>query len=240
VNRTDKNLGFTLVELMLAMSFAAVLLIAIAMTVMQIGNIYERGITLKEVDQSGRAIASELQKNINDNESFKLNSCPYSSTLAPNCNFVDTTWGGRLCIGQYSYIWNNGDVIKSNPANLNRYAAPDQNKSIRFLKVIDPGGTYCSTSNMAVAIGSATELLSVSQHDLAIHGFKIIQSASDSMTGQQLYSIIFLLGTNDQSAIKYTAGQDPRCKTPNEAGADQTYCSINKFNVLTRAGSVSG
>ena len=240
----NKNNGFTLVELMLAMGFASVLLIAIAMTVIQISNIYNRGITLKEVNEAGRTIVSELQKNVNGNESFRLNSCSFSVNVAPSCNFVDTTstglWGGRLCIGSYSYIWNNGNTINSTtPAYINKYTSASSVK-IRFVKVLDPSADYCVHSSKNIILADAVELLNSSQHDLAIHGFTISSLISDSRTGQSINNISFLIGTNVPLTINYTPGSDPRCKLPNEAGADQAYCSINKFNILTRAGSVSG
>lgn len=246
IKESSKTNGFTLVELMLAMAFASVLLVAIAMTVIQIGNIYEKGITLKETNQAGRAISNELQQNINNNQSFKLVLCTATTTT---CNYViqssgQRPWGGRLCIGDFSYIWNTGGVINGTfpGANKNIYTSPNDTTIIRFVKVIDPSADYCTHSTRSVSYSNATELLSKSQRDLAIHGFSISQSgATDTRTGQSLYNVNFLLGTNGVATVDYHGDNvtDPSCKTPDQAGSDQIYCSINKFNILTRAGSVS-
>ena len=64
MNRAAKQTGFTLIELMLAMTFISVLLLAIAMTIIQIGTIYNRGVTLKEVSQAARSISDELNRSI--------------------------------------------------------------------------------------------------------------------------------------------------------------------------------
>ncbi len=234
MNQFNKKSGFTIVELMLAMSFVAVLLVTIAMIVVQIGSTYERGLTLKEVNQSGRAISSELQQNINSGLPFELITC----TGANACNYSNNnTSGGRLCIGQYSYIWNYGNAINNN-TTTNRYSG--SNTVIRFAKVLDLNADYCSTALKDIVVADAVELLDVSQHNLAIQGFSMANSSNDPRTGQRLYSIGFLLGTNEtNTVVPYTAGVEARCKTPKELNtADAAYCSINKFNVVIRAGSV--
>ena len=58
----NKQRGFTLIELMLAMTFISVLLLAIAMTIIQIGNIYNKGTTVKEINQAARAIADDVSR----------------------------------------------------------------------------------------------------------------------------------------------------------------------------------
>lgn len=225
-----------MVELTLAMGFVSVLLLAVAMTVMQIGNIYDRGITLKEVDQIGRSIASEFQRNISGGAPFELITCTAST---PSCNYADKTWGGRLCIGQYSYIWNYGDTLKAaSPTSINKYQT--SSKKIRLVKVIDANADYCNNLSRDIKDSDAVELMDQSQHDLALHSFKISNGVVDDKTGQRIYTIEFLLGTNDQAAINYISGSNVACKTPSSVGADPTYCSINKFNILVRTGNISG
>ena len=226
---TKKQAGFTLIELLLAMGFVSVLLIAIAMTVIQIANIYNRGITLKEVDQSGRSLASELQRSINGSVRFDLST-----------RYISKPWGGRLCLGQYSYIWNYGaDIVSINPSR-NVYANAPAGSDIRFVKVIDPNASYCTDTIKPIDPNGATELLSVSEHNLAVHSFNVTTTASsiDLKTGQELYSINFLIGTNDQNALKIDPLTNAKvCKTPGETGSDPTYCSVNQFNIMARAGN---
>jgi len=239
-----KKQGFTLIELMLAMGFVSVLLVAIAMTVLQIGNIYNRGLTLKDVNQAGRALASELQRSIAEGLSFDITD--NSHYLIQSNSGVET--GGRLCTGQYSYIWNYGTVIKLNDTSLspNLYTDPNKNIQIRFVKVVDPGMVYCISSPLkSVDLSKATELLNSGEHDLAIHNFVIdaVASAGDNKTGQQLYSIDFLIGTNDQTALVSSNGDQSttRCLTPGEIIpgkiSDPSYCSVDKFDVIARAGN---
>ena len=227
VNNNKK--GFTLVELMLAMTFVAVLLITIAMTTIQISNIYTRGLTIKEVNQAGGALATQLQRDINASTPFDIGT-----------NYKKSEWGGRLCIGQYSYIWNYGKALNSNDeSHLNVYDSTSQEK-IRFIKVFDSGAYYCSeatTTKKLVNPSDAVELLSASEHDMAIHEFSIESNvaASDSKTGQRLYNIEFIIGTNNMSALNYAGAVT--CKTPDDVGSDPSYCLVNQFNIVARAGN---
>lgn len=231
MNRVDKR-GFTLIELMLAMSFVAVLLIAIAMTVMQIGAIYNRGLTIKDTNQAGRSLASELKRSI-------ANNTPFNISTGAGSRYIKQNWGGRLCTGEYSYIWNYGKDIKvGNNAALNLYL--NSNNILQFVKVLDQGASYCTTPARKIDKNNAVELLNVGEHDLSIHSFTISteNTANDSKTNQRLYNIDFVIGTNDQNALTTdpTTG-DIMCKAPNQIGSDPSYCAVNQFSITTRAGN---
>jgi len=206
------------------------------MTVIQIGNIYNRGITLKDVNQAGRSLTSELQRSINQTAPFSITD-----------RYIKQDWGGRLCLGQYSYIWNYGKDIQTNDVlRLNVYDPVDSGQ-IRFVKVLDPNASYCTKASTGkeykdVIFSDAVELLNVGQHNLAMHNFTIIApaTAGDSKTGQQLYSIEFMIGTNNQTALTYDTGEVTCLATGDkevDKEADPSYCSINQFNIVVRAGN---
>lgn len=215
--------GFTLIELMLAMSFLSVLLLAIAMTVIQVSNIYTRGLTLKEVNQAGRAVSADLKSGISSSAPFAI----------PGPKYVQQAWGGRLCVGQYSYIWNYGATL-SNPSadgtNSNVYS--NSTNKIRFVKVPDNSGVYCSSSGKAIDSNGAVELLASGDRDLAIHSFSIVNDSTDARSSQGLYSISYVLGTNDQAALMPGATS---CRPPSDLASDLNYCSINQFDIVVRA-----
>lgn len=233
----SRRRGFTLIELMLAMSFISVLLIAIAMTVIQISNIYNRGITLKDVNQAGRSLSVEITRSINSSPAFSVD--PGSGS-----HFVQLDWGGRLCVGQYSYVWNYGKAItEDNKSKLNTYDDDiDPSKSeeiLRFVKVLDPVASYCQARDKEVNPNDAVELLDAGEHNLAVHKFTITSepTAVDTKTKQRLYSISFILGTNDQAALTYDSGFNTSCKPPSEPGSDLNYCAVNRFALTARSGN---
>jgi type II secretory pathway pseudopilin PulG len=234
MNRVDNQKhGFTIIELMLAMAFVSALLLAIAMTVIQIGNIYNSGITYKDVNQVGGTISNELQRSIAVSTPFKI------SDIGSDSKYIKQDFGGRLCTGTYSYIWNYGTALAANiPGRLNIYTA-DSSNLIRFVKINDSDGSYCTYPSKEIEPISAVELLDAGQHNLAIHSFKIssTESVTDDMTGQQLYNIEFELGTNNTDAITTDSSGYHICKKPTESGSDTLYCSVIRFNLTARAGN---
>jgi prepilin-type N-terminal cleavage/methylation domain-containing protein len=232
MNRVTRQTGFTLIELMLAMTFISVLLLAIAMTIIQIGTIYNRGVTLKEVSQAARSISDELNRSIAAAEVFDLET-----------NYITTTAGGRLCTGSYSYLWNYQKAFNEADNMLANYEG--SNTSVRLVKVSDLGAIYCaknaddSLSHKDIRLqdtNKAVELLSLGDHTLALHQFSVTSSdsATDTATGQQLYEVSFTIGTSDLAALNETM---TGCKGPNEEGSDLAYCSVQNFTLVVRAGN---
>lgn len=209
------------------MTFISVLLLAIATTVIQIGNIYNKGLTLKDVNQAGRSISYELQKSI-------AQTLPFS-VVNPGSKYIISVWGGRLCTGQYSYIWNYGSAIPGN-ANRNKYVT--STNEIRFVKVIDTSSNYCTNTSLAIDFTKSVELLSAGEHNLAMHSFSIISNdaVSDPKTGQRLYNIKFTIGTNNQAALTTGSMENTACLPPSNANSDPNYCSVSKFNISVLAG----
>ncbi len=233
-----KQTGFTIIELMLAMAFVSALLIAVALTVIQIGNIYNQGLTLKDVNQAGRSLTSELQRDIGESMPFNI------AGSGSSARYIKQSFGGRLCTGQYSYIWNYGSAIhNNNPSLLNTYIAPTTT-TINFVRVLDPTANYCINPTTKIATSGATELLAAGEHTLAIHNFSIssASSAGNSATGQQLYSIGFTIGTNEYNNNQWTLSADASgnvsCLPPNNPAADPAYCAVAQFNIVALAGNI--
>lgn len=236
--------GFTIIELLLAMTFISVLMLTIALTIVQIANIYNRGLILKEVNATSRSISSELDQAMRASSTF---------SIVPAANrYISNTWGGRMCLGQYSYIWNYGKAITNNDANRNQYTSANPNgnfvrsgsvsrSEISFVKAPDAGAAYCVANGLGVYPGvnpvGAVELLRTGDQNLAIHGFSIVSSASaqDSLSRQQLFKVSYRLGTSDLTALDDT---QTACKPPNVSGSDLNYCSIQAFAIVLRV--VSG
>lgn len=224
--------GFTIIELMLAMSFVAMLLLAIAMTTIQIGNIYNKGITLKQVNQAGRALSDELQRTL-------AASSAIDASGAAGSRYQTQPGGGRLCMGKYSYVWNTGKALAGGPgapAIVNQYTSgTDQ---IRFAKVIDSGAALCQDMSKKIVQSDTTELLGEGDRNLVVHEFSLVQTVpTDPVTSQALYAITLTLGTNDRAQL---ATGDTSCKPPAEAGGDTTYCAVNTFDIIARAGNKAG
>lgn len=223
----NRKRGFTIIELLLAMSFLSTLMLAVAMTVVRMGEMYNRGLTVKEVNIAGRSISSDIKRSISESQPIDLDLSAKQ--------YVPQSWGGRLCVGKYSYIWNYGKTLSdksANSSNSNIYSSSTD--QIRLVKVPDGSGTYCTDLSKNIDPNGAVELLSAGDRGLALHNFSITNelSAKDDRSKQSIYYISYIVGTNDQAAI---ASNNASCKTPDSIDADLTYCSINEFNIVARS-----
>jgi hypothetical protein len=229
----NKQQGFTLIELSLAMAFIAFLLLAIALTIIQIGAIYSQGTTLKEVNQASRDINDDIRRNVLAAGSFSLED-----------DFIKTggNAGGRLCLGQFSYVWNFGKAISDNNVNVAR----KQGTPVRLVKVPDVAEIYCAKNSLGglanpnirdADAAEAQELLQPGDHDLALHAFTVVTppaTSIDPVSRQQLYSFMYTIGTSKMSALN---ADQTACLAPNETNADPLFCTVKDFSLVVRAGS---
>jgi len=233
----NKNSGFTVVELMLAMTFISVLLLAIALTTIQISNIYNKGITLREVNQAGRSVTSDLQRSIASAVPFDVTPKTDESAATADSKYVVRDGGGRLCLGNYTYAWNYGAALvggQGAPSVFNRY---NDGQPVLFAKVADPNGALCATPTAPIVRTSATDLISEGDRDLAVHAFNIVKTAENATIGQALYAISVTIGTNDQAQL---TSNDASCRPPAEGVGAEDYCAVNQFDIIARAGNRSG
>jgi len=229
----DNKKGFTLIELMLSMTFIAILLVAIALTTIQISTIYTKGITLREVDQAGRSLSDELQRNISSSVPFDVTPKKDDSPATATSKYVVRDGvGGRLCLGRYTYAWNYGKVLGTSSV-YNKYT---DGTEIRFVKVTDPGGVLCATPALNIQKADSKDLLTSGDRDLVVHAFTITKTSSDEEIGQALYAISVTIGTNDRQQL---TTNDTSCKPPSEGVGDESYCSVNQFDIIARAGNKS-
>lgn len=242
MNHVSNQKGFTLVELLLAMSFVSLLLMAIALTVVQITGIYNKGLTLRAVDQVGQALTQDIRRSIEaarvlDVGTPAVGGANYKPQIALGGDINDPD-GGRLCTGSYSYIWNNGKAF-NNP--VNKYEL--NNTLIRLVKVPDNGGLYCADLSRNIDRSLATEMLDAGDRELAIQSFSVSSAVQNSDLQQALYQITLEIGTNDQEALARSAtllSIDTSCKPPSEDQGLKNFCAVNKFEFTARAGNTGG
>jgi prepilin-type N-terminal cleavage/methylation domain-containing protein len=234
--------GFTIIELLLAMSFVSLLLMAITMTVIQVASIYTKGLTLRSVGQVGQTVAQDIRRSIESARPLDVgtdeNGGLHFKPMVAVGGDLKNPDGGRLCTGSYSYIWNNGKALTQ---PVNKYVGSDE--TIRLVKVADNGSIYCSDLSRGIAQDQATEMLSGGDRVLAVQSFKIKRVGSNPDAGQALYFITLEVGTNDQDSISREVSLntvDTSCQPPADGVRLEDYCAINKFEFTARAGNTGG
>ncbi len=240
MNRAHKyQQGFTLIELLLAMSFVSLLLMAITVTVIQVTNIYTKGLTMKTVNQTGQTVSQDIRRSIEATRPLDLGATAagganYRPSITPGGDITKPE-GGRLCTGAYSYIWNNGKAL-AHP--VNKYSETED--IIRLVKVPDSGAIYCNDPTRLVDRSLAIEMLNTGDRELAVQNFTIETAALNPSLQQALYQITLEIGTNDQEALEQLTSLDTTCRPPAEAQGLRDYCAVNKFEFTARAGNTGG
>lgn len=160
--------GFTLVELSIALAFIGALLISIAMILINILAIYQKGLTLKSVDSVGRGLIDELTSAINtapsvDTTSLCNSLANYDAESIAKCekdhafsyifhasqNERGEQYNGIFCTGFYSYIWNTV-YAENSGSNTLRLRYRDMSGNIittdasRLMRVEDKNYRVCS------------------------------------------------------------------------------------------------
>lgn len=230
MNRVVKSsqAGFTLVELTLSMAFIALLLLGIAMLTMQISTIYNKGLTIRAVNEAGQLISRDIQNTLN-------------GAIASDDGVIIKRdgGGGRLCANNTVYAWNYGAHLTSGGFNGNQNILTDGTTGVRLLKFTGDS-TYCtpvSGSYKQLPTSSETtssvHLLKEGDNSLALHNpFSLSESTvTGDTTGQRMYAVSFTLGTTSEPELDAGNCAVPQSKT------DDSYCAVNVFNFTARAGN---
>lgn len=227
INR-DKN-GFTLVELMIAMSFLGILLITMVTAIIHISNLYNKGVAIKSINQAGRDVGSAIRRDASN----------ISSVAEPIVQPSDASgWLGRMCLGGYTYLWSPADKLAAGTAV--KYTSTST--PVIMARVADGVGAYCvkdGTGKYSTAVDKTTaqEMLPSENGDYAMHKLTLerIPPLGTAVAGETLYDVVYTIGTNDNGSIDTV---DQSCKPPSggDANANFDFCAVNEFELIIRAG----
>lgn len=215
--KRPKQQGFTLVELMLAMTFIAILLFMITLLVLQVSAIYNKGLTLRAVNEAGQLLSSEVQRRLNT-------ASPASVEFT---NDVDGT-GGRLCAAGTVYAWN---YTQGAPGRLNQYPTPNEDDAIGFIKFQGSREDFCERRMAIPARAQTTDLLNSADTRLMIRDFSLTSEQLAEDSTQTLYQVSLTIGTNTEDLID----SNGQCRPPSDGGDE--FCAVNEFSFTARAGN---
>lgn len=222
--------GFTLVELNLAMVFVSILLIAVALLTIQITRMYQKGVTVKTINQIGREVNDQLRTDITAARPSNIRSF-----------FPPDGKSGRLCLGSVSYVYNTAAALKETSHIKN-----SNGESVYLARIVDDSGAWCNdgspsspgpVQNTLSAAEEYTELLvNDDTSPLAIHDLALVthepDSSADGVT-QRLFQLSMLIGTNEAETV-----DGGKCLPPTASEANFDYCFVAEFETIIRSGEV--
>lgn len=120
---SDKQSGFTLIEVSTALIFVGFIIFILAATTVNIVRSYNKGIWLAQINQAGQQMNSDIG-----------DKARYSPAATVTNN-------RRMCINGVSYLWNTQQDIDGHNEKDNVYFG---GTPIRLARIDDPSGEYCN------------------------------------------------------------------------------------------------
>lgn len=154
---SDKQSGFTLIEVSTALIFVGFIIFILAATTVNIVRSYNKGIWLAQINQAGQQMNSDIGD--------KARYSPAATVRADE---------RRMCINGVSYLWNAQKDIDDDPGN-NKYL---DGTPIRLARIDDPGGEYCRDFKKRPGLPSTnSEVHILLGRGATIQEFKVEQKA---------------------------------------------------------------
>lgn len=233
----SRRTGFTVIELMLAMTFISVLLMVIVMTIIHVGKIYNRGLILKSVNQSGRDISDTIRRDFMQSDQRMVYRNP-SDIITVKLESGEPV-SGRFCLGQYSYLWNYPIVFNDLSYSSSTSAIKDSEGLINFVRVVDPDASLCQPPGDVVDLLDSEKITHIlkspvvagadSEVVLAIHDISVDEVAVVPDNSDGLFDVSFTIGTSKLSEIDSMS-----CRPPADSESNLEFCAINQFNMIVR------
>lgn len=220
ISKRAKTDGFTLVELMLAMAFLSAVLLFAILTFVQALAIYNKGIAVSQINETGRSLTNDLSRSTNNATSFSV-------APSPSPQF--------MCIGKTAYLWN---LYNTSDGNKYRIGGPsgDPIGMVRTNDSVD-GRKYCSTNPAARSIiaSEVTSLIGSQVKVLDVQAVSQNQALPVEQRGSieaPLIKFSLTIGTKSED------GQgDPVIEPGNTywscpAGAFGTFCAVGTYSTI--------
>lgn len=160
--------GFTIIEITLAMTFLAILMVSIATLIMRVTNIYQKGLAMRAINATGTEIVEDITRTVGaasylvdihsqdaelggngvmeyDNN-YKLVEKYYYDYTVYNENHngknFNVQYFGVLCTGDYSYIWNTARALDPDFTTKNFITV--NGEKVKMVRVYDREQTQCN------------------------------------------------------------------------------------------------
>ena len=160
--------GFTIIEITLAMTFLAILMVSIATLIMRVTNIYQKGLAMRAINATGTEIIEDITRTVGaasylvdihsqdaelggngvmeyDNN-YKLVEKYYYDYTVYNENHngknFNVQYFGVLCTRDYSYIWNTARALDPDFTTKNFITV--NGEKVKMVRVYDREQTQCN------------------------------------------------------------------------------------------------
>ena len=168
---SDKQSGFTLIEVSTALIFVGFIIFILAATTVNIVRSYNKGIWLAQIHQAGQQMNSDIGD--------KARYSPAATVKTDE---------RRMCINGVSYLWNTQQDIDDHNEKDNVYS---DGTPIRLARIDDPNGDYCTDLTRRPKLPSGDDKV----HILLGRGATIQEFKVEQKTDAPLLTISVVVST---------------------------------------------
>lgn len=205
--------GFTITELMFAMTFIAFIMLFTVMVLLQLMSIYNKGIAMAQINQTGRQLADDMKSEVR---------------FAPPSTAVYNEAARRLCVGGSSYLWNTEADREGNKVK-NYFSSGDSavqsETRLGIVRIADQDKIYCTTTNKMPAINQ-TDMTILAGRNIGILEFKVEIPDPNDMK-DSFIKIHMVLSTSGSNKPEKDASGNWKCFS---GGSSNPYCAFGEFN----------
>lgn len=221
--------GFTLMELSLAITFLAFIVVFIVAIIMTMVGIYNKSIALSQMNNAGQQVMTDL------------NGARFGGDVAQSISGAN---GGRLCVNGVTYLWNQSTDHKSFPSSPYNHGLTIGNPQ-SLIRVLDPTAELCSNPTEQLDSLLSSTKIDRSTISVILGQTVIIQSFTVNLSNAALPQISMTISTADKNAPAFWNGsqwtnltggiQATDSAPPNHlinlrCGTNQ-YCSFAKYDL---------
>lgn len=211
IRRANNHQGFTLIELLLALAFVGFVLIFAVTTVVQVLRTYNKGLAIKEINQTARAVTEDMTRVIRATSQYSIVTAPL---VDPGGNKA------RVCFDGVSYVWNFTN------SSANQYT---DGSRVTLARVDDPGSSLCTPSGGVYPNVDRTKATALLTDRVWVHQFTVAQSV-----GGGFVNVFMQLSTADditQPALIYDpTNPDPAARVSCKGGSQGQFCAVANFS----------
>lgn len=199
----EEQKGFTIVELMVALSVLSILLVMSTVILIQIGRLYTKGVNQAATQNAARDIINDL-----------------SSQLQVSGNAPDSSTPGVICIGNLRYTFNLNHKLVTPPASgtyvihvLWRDTLADNSSCVAVnLTAVTPSDTHTLP-------GSGVEMIPLNAR---LTDFLITSNQNNT------YAIKVTVAYGDDDLVNYDSVHDT---TTCSNGIGTEFCAVSSLNI---------
>lgn len=223
------NQGFTIVELMIALSVLSVILVTVTIILTQIGALYSKGVNAANLQNANRTVVADISAQLQFSGKVPNGCTPLPTTCyADKDNFLNSQDGSNVtvytyCIGntRYSYVLGRelGTDSSTSPQQITQH--------VLWRDTLDKDATTCPVPDIVNSVnlddapskGDGYEMLG---NHMRLTSFNIQQTAASS----GIYNVDVWMAYGDSDLVRPdTAG--PPGRSICLGGVGTQFCSIS-------------